>query len=508
VIPPPQLAFGAVMPLLLTAIAVFAVLLLELFLRGRATLLGRRVTDEFIGSVLTLVSASFLVLVIAVACSNFVAGTAPEFNPAHPMLRLDRFANFSTALIALATLLTALLSTDYLREMRINRGEYYALLLISAFGMMLLVAAVDLMTIFLAIEIMSIPLYVLAGFDRRRLRSNESALKYFVIGSFASALLLYGMALLYGATGATELGAVGAALEQGDRIAMLGLGLVLVGFAFKIGAVPFHQWTPDVYEGAPTPVTAFMSVAVKFAAFAGLLRLTAVAFEGAAANLEPILQWLAGLTMLLGSLMAMSQDNLKRLLAYSSIAHAGFVLLGFVAGTSEALAAVLFYLVVYAFTNLGAFAVLIALTSRGQDAERVDDLSGLYQRRPVLAGLMALFMFSLAGIPGTGGFLAKLDLFMAAVGAGQVPLVLVAILATFVSVYVYLRISIAMFMRSGVTDAPPDRRLHTAEAAVLLACAAAVVVLGVFPNDGPGLVSWVATLDWSRDAIAALEGPR
>jgi NADH-quinone oxidoreductase subunit N len=368
--------------------------------------------------------------------------------------------------------------------------------------MALLVSAVDMVMVFLGIEIMSIPIYVLAGFDRRRLRSNESALKYFLVGSFASALLLYGMALLYGATGHTDFEGIRAGWD-GSPFALAGLGLVLVGFTFKISSVPFHQWTPDVYEGAPTSVTAYMSVTVKTAAFVALLRVLTSAFPaGGAEGVQPLLWTLAALTMVVGNVMAVIQDNLKRLLAYSSIAHAGYLLIGLVTATPDAHAALLFYLLAYVFTNLGAFAVVIALADRGQDTDRIEQLAGLGERRPVLAALMTLFMVSLAGIPGTVGFMAKFHLFLAAVRGGQVVLTIVAVLTSVVGVYYYLRVPVMMYMHEP-SAATVRREISSGEAAVLLVCAVAVLLLGIFPNQPPEL-SWIRALDWTRESVALL----
>jgi NADH-quinone oxidoreductase subunit N len=340
-------------------------------------------------------------------------------------------------------------------------------------------------TIFLGIELMSIPIYVLAGFDRRNLRSNESSLKYFLMGSFASAILLYGMALLYGATGTMHLDAIRQAFDPKSPLAMIGLGMLLVGFAFKISSVPFHQWTPDVYEGAPTSVTAFMAATVKVAAFVALIRILVQAFSGAGAGLHHVLWVMAALTMILGNFMAVVQTSLKRLLAYSSIAHAG-------------------YLLVYVFMTLGAFGVLIALTSGGQDADRFDDLAGLARSRPGLAALLTLFVLSLAGIPGTGGFMAKFQIFLAAVHAGQIALAVLLALTSLVSIYYYLKMTVWMYMREPAARGP-WRPLSTPEAMALAVCALAVVLLGILPNNAPhDWLHWLRAFDWARDSIAAI----
>ena len=503
-IPTPDLNIAAAMPLLLISVAALVVLLGEILLSGRKTFLGRTVTREWLGSMLSIVSAVFLGAVVILSCQNFLVGSSVVFNPENPLIQLDRFANFSIALVCGAALLSCLLSVAYLAELRINHGEYYALILLATAGMVLLVSAVDLVSVFLGIELMSIPIYVLAGFDRRKLRSNESALKYFLVGSFASALLLYGMALLFGATGHTDFAGIQAAFDVGNPIAMIGLGLVIVGFTFKISSVPFHQWTPDVYEGAPTTVTAFMSVTVKVAAFAAMIRIVIGAFDPAAESLSEMLWVLAVLTMVLGNVMAVIQDNVKRMLAYSSIAHAGYLLIGFVAGTEQAYSAMMFYMVVYVFMNLGAFGVIVALANRGQDSDRIGDFAGLAESRPGLAALMTLFMLALAGIPGTGGFMAKFTLFAAAVEAGQVNITIIAVMASLVSVFYYLRLPVAMYMREP-GDEKPRAELSSGEWAVLAICAVAVLVLGIFPNNEAGdFLSWLRALDWSRESIALL----
>ena len=503
-IPTPELNLAAATPLLLISVAALVVLLGEILLAGRKTFLGRTVTREWLGSMLAIVSAVFLGAVVVLSFQNFLVGSSVVFNPENPLIQLDRFANFSIALVCGAALLCCLLSVAYLAELRINHGEYYALILLATAGMVLLVSAVDLVSVFLGIELMSIPLYVLAGFDRRKLRSNESALKYFLVGSFASALLLYGMALLFGATGHTDFEGIRAAFDVGNPLAMIGLGLVIVGFTFKISSVPFHQWTPDVYEGAPTSVTAFMSVTVKVAAFAAMVRIVIRAFDPAAESLSEMLWVLAAATMVLGNVMAVIQDNVKRMLAYSSIAHAGYLLIGFVAATEQAYSALMFYLLVYVFMNLGAFAVIVALANRGQDSDRIGDFAGLAESRPGLAALMTLFMLALAGIPGTGGFMAKFALFGAAVEAGQVNIIIIAVLASLVSVFYYLRLPVAMYMREPGEE-KPRAELSSGEWAVLAICAVAVILLGIFPNNESGdFLSWLRALDWSRESIALL----
>ena len=503
-IPAPTLDLGAALPLFLIAGGAFLVLALDLLLGAREGEAPKYAKSTR----LMFASCAVLGVVIWAAASAFSAGLTREFSPDHPMFQLDRLASFGIVVVSLGTLLSLLLSPYYLKEIGVQHGEYYALTLLATSGMVLLVGSVDLVSAFLGVELLSIPIYVLAGFDRRKLRSNEAALKYFLAGAFASALLLYGMALVYGATGDTSYAGIREAFDGTDPLGVIGLGLILVGFTFKISAVPFHQWTPDVYEGAPASVTAYMSVTVKAAAFVALVRLAQATFSPLEGPLTDVLWVLAAATMIVGNLMAVIQENVKRMLAYSSVAHAGYLLVGLVASSpgaySDAYSAVLFYLVAYLFMNLGAFGVVVALTHRGHDADRFEEYAGLAKRRPALAALMTLFLIGLAGIPGTAGFVAKFRIFMAAVQQGYVPLVVIAVLTSLVSVYYYLRLPVLMYMREP-GDAAGRLRLSAGEFIALAICATAVIVLGILPNNGPeSLLPWLRAFDWTREAIAAL----
>jgi NADH-quinone oxidoreductase subunit N len=499
----PDLNLSVVGPIVWVAIGAMVVLLGEVLLSRATTFLGRQVTDSYIGSVLAVSAMFFLGLAAYMSIVHAASGAALPFNPDNAMFQLDRFSATVTALICVAALLSCALSIAYLDELHINHGEFYALLLFATSGMMLMVAAVDMLPVFLGLELMSIPIYVLAGFDRRKLRSNESALKYFLMGSFASAILLYGVALLYGVSGGTSFAAIRAAFDFGNPMAVAGLGLVIVGFAFKISSVPFHQWTPDVYEGAPSAVTAFMSVTVKVAAVATFLRVIVLSFEPLGPAFTNVLWTLAALTMVVGNVMALIQDNVKRLLAYSSIAHAGYLLIGFVPGTEEGYAAIVFYLIAYVFMNLGAFAVIVVLAHRGNDCESMESFAGLAKLRPGLAALMTLFMISLAGIPGTAGFMGKLMIFSAAVSAGEVPLAVIGVLMSVVSVYYYLRLPMLMYMREP-GDAEPRMELASGEAIVLAVCAIGVLYLGLAPNGSLPILGEARVLDWARDSISLL----
>jgi NADH-quinone oxidoreductase subunit N len=480
------------------------VLLLEVLVGKRQSFLGRPVTREFVGTLLSGVSSIFLFIALIVAAQFFA--TMPGrivFDPAHPMVAMDRLTAFATILVCIGSIFTCWLASTYLDELRIHHGEFYALLLLASSGMVLLVQSVDLVTLFMGIELMSIPIYALAGFARRDLRSNESALKYFLVGSFTSAILLYGMALLYGATGSTDFVQIRQAFDASNLLAIAGLGLLVVGFAFKVAAVPFHQWAPDVYEGAPTAVTSYMAVAVKVSAFVALLRIAIQAFGPMDARLSDLFWVLSAASIIVGNVMAVIQENVKRMLAYSSIANAGYILIGLAVGTKEAYAAVLFFLLVYLFMNVGAFAVVITLATGGKDRDRYEDYAGLSRTRPTLAALLTLFVVAQAGLPGTGGFIAKFILFSAALKQGFVWLPVIAILGSAVSFYYYLRLPVLMYTRDP-EGAAPRMETSTGEGLVLCTCAVAVLLLGLFPAAGPGFLSHFRALEWVRETVALL----
>lgn len=363
---------------------------------------------------------------------------------------MDNFAIFFKILFLLVAALTILISNQYLEREGCNHGEYYPLILFSTVGMMLMAAGTDMMTIFLGLELMSITLYVLAGFNRDNVKSNESGLKYFLLGAFSTGFLLYGMALVYGATGTTNIGkisTIAAQMTGPNAMFFIGMLLILTGFAFKIAAAPFHMWTPDVYEGAPAPVTAFMSAGPKAAGFAAFLRVFIIAFPTMKADWTDILWVLAVLTMTIGNLTALRQDNIKRMLAYSSIAHAGYALVGFVAANATGISGILFYLLSYSFMNIGAFAVIILLGKQGEANGNVQDFAGLGHKKPLVAALMSLFLFSLAGMPPTAGFIGKFYLFSAALEQGYLWLAIIGVINSAASVYYYLRVMVFMYMK-------------------------------------------------------------
>lgn len=402
------------------------------------------------------------------------------------MVVLDGFSVFVNALLLVSGLLGVALSYGYVKRMGIERGEYYTLLLFSITGMMLMAQAADLIIVFLALELLSIPLYVLAAFARPRVESEEAGLKYFLLGAFATGFVVYGTALVFGATGSTNLMTiVGQAAPGSENLLLLSIGaaLILVGFGFKVAAVPFHMWTPDVYQGAPSAVTAFMSSGAKIAGFAALLRVFATAFPSIAVDMTGILWALAALTMILGNVIAIAQTNIKRLLAYSSIAHAGYILMAFVPyGNAEvapvSIAAGLFYLVAYALTNFGAWGVVIALEkSEGRGLE-IGDYAGLARKHPALAAAMTVFMLSLIGLPPTLGLVGKIYLFRAVIDGGFYGLAIIGVLTSLISAYYYLRVVAIMYIRDGNPETERESFLDL----TTIATAVATVVISLVPQ--------------------------
>jgi NADH-quinone oxidoreductase subunit N len=414
------------------------------------------------------------------------------------MLVADKFSLFLTLTFLVGTFLTTLLAADYLHEHGALYGELFGLLLLAASGMIILAMAGDLVTVFLGIETMSMGAYVLTGVFRRHRRSSEAAMKYFVTGAFATGFLLYGIALVYGATGTTQLAQISAvATKNPSPLFILGQFMLVVALGFKVAVVPFHMWTPDVYEGAPTPITGFMASAVKAAGMAGLLRVFYIGFGGAVLPFGSLgwtstLSILAAITMTWGNLAALRQENVKRMLAYSSIAHAGYLLIGVVAAGVDPKAdvarpAILFYLLAYTFTTVGAFGVVSWIGRKGDERQMVDDWAGLATRHPAAAAAMTLFMLSLGGIPPTAGFFGKFYVFRAAMdGDGQfIWLVIVGVLNSVVSVYYYLRLVMAMYFREPARE--PQPMVSGAMTLALAICAVAVLLMGVLPSSWLGL---------------------
>jgi NADH-quinone oxidoreductase subunit N len=416
------------------------------------------------------------------------------------MVVVDGFSVFVNALLLLTGLLGVALAYGYVRRMGIERGEYYTLLLFSISGMMLMAQAADLIILFLALELLSLPLYVLSAFARPKAASEESGLKYFLLGAFSSGFVLYGIALVYGATGATSLTGIVAAASNGipgpstgsggPLLLTIGAALILVGLGFKVAAVPFHMWTPDVYQGAPTAVTAFMAAGAKIAGFAALLRVFATAFPSIAADMTPVLQVLSALTMIVGNLIAISQSDIKRMLAYSSIAHAGYILMAFVPyGNPDvapvSIAAGLFYLVAYALTNFGAWSVVIAVEQKEGKGLAISDYAGLARKYPALAAAMTIFMLSLTGFPPTLGLVGKFYLFRAVIAGGFIPLAIIGVVTSLVSAYYYLRVVVTMYMQDGEPETEREFWLGLTTAGTALV----TVIVSLVPQ---GLFTWAS----------------
>jgi NADH-quinone oxidoreductase subunit N len=437
--------FEVLLPVIVLASWASALLLVDLFVprehKGRTALLAG------IGLLLTLaISASQL---------------GREASGFGGMVVLDGFSGFLSCLFLLTGLLGVTISYNYLKRRNIERGEYYPLLLFSVVGMILMAQASDLIMVFIALELLSIPLYVMAAIAYPRTDSEEAGIKYFLLGSFSSGFVVYGIALVFGATGTTSLAEIIAGVQAGTAgmaILLAGAGLILVGLAFKVAAVPFHMWTPDVYEGAPTSVTAFMAAGAKTAGFAAILRVFALALPSLAADLAPVLVVLSALSMLIGNLAAIAQPDIKRMLAYSSIAQAGYILMAFVpygspAVRETAVAAALFYLFAYTLTSFGAWGVVIALEKADGSGLKIDDYAGLGRNHPLLAAAMTVFMLSLTGLPPTLGLVGKIYLFSATIAGGYYALAVLGVLTSLVSAYYYLRIVVKMYMTDGAPDA-------------------------------------------------------
>ncbi len=406
----------------------------------------------------TAVMAAFgLVLCLGLSIAQF-GRSATGFNG---MVINDGFSTFLTILFLSSGLAAIAVAYDYLKRMDIERGEYYVLLLFSISGMMLMAVANDLIVVFLALELLSIPLYVLAGFARPKVESEEASIKYFLMGAFSGSFVVFGIALVFGATGTTNLTQIFTSISSEMTnlpLLTIGAALILVGFGFKVAAVPFHMWTPDVYHGSPSTVTAFMSVGAKAAGFAALLRIFVSAFPALSTDLTMILWAISALTMFLGNVVAIAQSNIKRMLAYSSIAHAGYILMALVpygntSVNSDTISAALFYLVAYALTSFGAWAVVIALEKAEGKGLEMNDYAGLARKYPLLAACMAVFMLSFIGVPPTLGFMGKFYLFRTVIEGGYLGLALIGVFTSLISAYYYLRVIVIMYMREGEPEA-------------------------------------------------------
>ena len=427
-------------------------------------------------------------------------------------LLVDPFAIYFFYLFLAGAAIAVLMSMHYLEVEHENHGEFYALMLFSVVGMMCMAAGYDIVLIFIGLELMAISTYVLVGFLRRDKRSNEAALKYLLLGAFSSGIFAYGLSLFYGLTGATNLGKIAAGLQQilatrpNDPVVILALLTTTTGLLFKIAAVPFHQWAPDAYEGAPTSITGFMSVAVKAAGWAMLLRIFLFGLYPLRSMYVPLLIFVSIATMTGGNLAAITQTNLKRLLAYSSIAHVGYMLLGLIASdgqtNSTGIMAILIYLLVYTFMNLGAFAVITSLRRRNIIGDEIDDIAGLYFKAPTEAILMLVFLLSLAGIPPLAGFWGKYFIFLSLIQTGHYALASIAVLYAVVGLYYYMRIANAMLMRQPIEAEPV--RLRPAMTLALGITAAGTVIIGLFPNYVINVVNWSLGLATGSQHMAAL----
>ncbi|MFH1754773.1 MAG: NADH-quinone oxidoreductase subunit N [Candidatus Latescibacterota bacterium] len=424
------------------------------------------------------------------------------------MIVMDRFSLFFTAVVSICALGTVLTSANYLDRFGMNRSEYFALLFFATAGMVVLVSAYNLVSLFIGLELMSLSIYVLVGYRRRDLFSNEAALKYFLLGAFAIAFFLYGVSLIYGLTDSTNYRQiVTVAAEKGLAkypLFLLGIALIMAGFAFKVSAVPFHMWVPDVYQGAPSPITSFMATAVKAASFAAFLRLFYMCFMMDRPQWASIIAVLAVLTMTLGNIVALVQSNIKRMLAYSSIAHAGYIMVGFAALSIEstrAASSMLFYVLAYSFMTVGVFAVVSAIEKReGTRGLEISEFAGLGLQRPFLGLAMVVFMFSLAGIPPTAGFFGKYYIFSAAVEQGYVWLAIVGVMNSALSLYYYLRVLVVMYMQKGTE--PLNVQDDLGVRVVLIASLFAILWMGIGPNFIiPGVES---ILEWTRLSVAKI----
>lgn len=426
------------------------------------------------------------------------------------MLVVDRFALFFIAIVTICAMGTVLMSYDYLERFGMNRGEFFSMVFFSTMGMVVLVSAYDLISVFLGIELMSLAIYILVAFRRRDFFSNEAALKYFIIGAFAIGFFLYGVSIIYGLAGSTNFERIVTAIQERnlaqEPLFLLAVGLVLAGFAFKVSSVPFHMWTPDVYQGAPTPVTSFMATAVKAASFAAFLRLFYMCFMVNKESWVGLIWVLAVLTMTLGNVVALVQRNIKRMLAYSSIAHAGYIMVGIAAlspDNDRAASGIMYYVLSYAFMTTGAFATISAIEKRGAARGLEEpEYQGLGLDKPFLGLCMSAFMFSLAGIPPTAGFFGKYYIFSAAVEQGLVGLAVLGVLNSALSLYYYLRVVVAMYMQKG--EAPVIVHDDAGVRVVVLVSLLAILWLGFGPKwIIPGVEN---ILEWTRLSLTAVAG--
>lgn len=470
----PGLGLAAAIPFSMVVGSAIIVLLVDLLLPGRRWILPY----------VSLLGVTASAVSIALLWGRRVEGFGG-------VISLDKFSSFFGLLFLLGTGLILLISVSYAKKENIQRGEYYSLILFATSGAMLMASAVDLLVLFLGLEILSLCLYALSGFFRERGSSVEAAVKYFVLGAFASGFFLYGIALFYGATGSTFYANLQFMLSSGSRlpgpITLAACGLLLVGLLFKLGSVPFHMWVPDVYEGAPTSITGYMSAISKAAVLAAFIRIFSTSVPVIQIDLSRVLWVLAVVTMTLGNVVAIAQTNVKRMLAYSSIAHAGYVLVALTAANKAGYSSVLFYVLAYSFMTIGAFGVVTLLRRAEVEALEISSYSGIAERHPLLSATMAIFMISLAGIPPTAGFFGKFYVFSAAVGAGYTDLAVIGVLNSLVSVYFYMRIVFLMYMKE--ESERIEVSLSRATIVALAICVLGTIAMGVFPSGFANLVA-------------------
>ncbi|MBC8287272.1 MAG: NADH-quinone oxidoreductase subunit N [Nitrospinae bacterium] len=467
ILAPESIDLIALAPVLVLSVFAMLVLVLDLWGGRNKTLL---VFTSLVGLLMTAISA-------------FAKHPIPaySFNDSYVV---DHLSLFFICIFTISSALAILLSVEYNEREGIRAGEYYALILFCTVGMILLASSTDMVMIFLGIEIVSICLYVLAGIRRNDHRSNEAALKYFLLGAFATGFLLYGMTMVYGSTGSTNLFKIAEFVQnpsaQSNPLLLMGLVLLIIGFGFKVASVPFHMWAPDVYQGAPTPVTAFMSVGPKAAAFAAFFRVFAETFPEMSPSWEMLLSIIAVLSMFVGNLGAIMQTNIKRMLAFSSISHAGYILMAVIAKSSLGSSSLLFYMLSYAFVTFGVFAIVIILGRKGEENLEIKNYSGLAYKHPVIALSMAIFLLSLAGLPPFAGFVAKFYIFSAAIQEGLLTLVIIAVLNSAISLYYYLKVIVFMYMKE--QEAEFRISLTPMTLFVVLVGVIGTINLGIFPN--------------------------
>jgi NADH-quinone oxidoreductase subunit N len=482
--------FLALLPEIVLSLWAMGVLLVDVFQKGSRSEPSRPLIPWLSLAGLAVTGAANLWMI------RFIA-------PADPgLVAIDGFRIFVNFIFLISAALSILVSMGYLDRRGINRGEFHVLILFATVGMMLMASSLDLILLFLALELMSIGIYVLVGFDRVDPRSSEASLKYFLLGAFSSAFLLYGIALIFGSTGTTNVALIAPMLGTGlaeSGMFLIGAALLLVGLTFKIGAIPFHVWTPDAYDGAPTPITVLMATGVKAAAFAAFIRVFAVAFSGAYQEWSSVLWWVAVLTMFGANLIAITQGSIKRMLAYSSIAHAGYLLVALLAANALGAAAFLFYLLVYTLMTAGAFGVLIANAKDGRERVALQDFAGFGWQQPLLGAVFAVCLLSLAGFPLTAGFIGKLYILRAILSAQQPLLAILLVLASLISYFYYLRVVILMYMRPAASD-DAHRGIMVTGPTKFAVVTAAVAVIALFFMPG-----WF--LDAAQASVAGLFGP-